>query len=160
ELLGMLNLLLRRAIDRRFECAAEHVFGDLDQFTSHGEIVDGPAVVGGIDDRRRFRRQAREILSDGEAYYLNRRRKEGLQRNRIGDPVGADQFAHDFENVAVQGLEEMVRLQKVDNPVIGVIVDEDGAKQRLLSLNVLRQLAVCRAGRCCEFECGFRHVCL
>ena len=62
KLLGMLDLILRSAIDGRVKCVIEHVLGDLDQLASHREVVDRSAVIGCIDDGRRFRSQACEIL--------------------------------------------------------------------------------------------------
>jgi len=46
----------------------------------------------------------------------------------------------------VQGLIKMHRLQKVRHAIIGIVVDEDRAQQRLLGLNVVRRLAVKRFG--------------
>lgn len=65
KLFSMLDLLLWRAIDRRVECAAEHLFSDLDQLSSHREIVDRAAIVWRIDDGRRFGCEAGEILRNG-----------------------------------------------------------------------------------------------
>jgi hypothetical protein len=62
KLLGMLDLILRSAIDGRVKCVIEHVLGDLDQLASHREVVDRSAVIGCIDDCRRFRSQTCEIL--------------------------------------------------------------------------------------------------
>ena len=44
-------------------------------------------------------------------------------------------------------LEEMLRLEEVGNPVERLVVDEDGAEQRLLGLDVMRRGAVLRRGR-------------
>src|SRR5476651_621537 len=44
-------------------------------------------------------------------------------------------------------LEEMLRLQKIGDPVERLVVDDDGAEHRLLRLDVLRGVAVRRGGR-------------
>src|SRR4029079_14989664 len=48
-------------------------------------------------------------------------------------------------------LEEMLRLQEVGDPVERLVVDDDGAEQRLLRLDVLRGIAVLR-------RCRFRQL--
>ena len=44
-------------------------------------------------------------------------------------------------------LEEMLRLEEIGNPIERLVVDEDGAEQRLLRLDVVRGVAVLRRGR-------------
>ncbi|EKS26867.1 MULTISPECIES: hypothetical protein [Nitrobacteraceae] len=53
----------------------------------------------------------------------------------------------------------MVRLQEIGNAVEGVVVDENGAEQRLLGLDVLRKLTISRSVQRRQFECRFCHVC-
>ena len=52
----------------------------------------------------------------------------------------------------------MVRLQEVGNAIEGIIVDENGAKQRLLGLDVLRKLPIGRSVQRRQFEYRFCHV--
>ena len=72
-------------------------------------------------------------------------------RHRIGDLAHADQFAGDLEDLAVQRLVEMRRLQEIRDAVEGVVVDQDRAEQRLLGLDIVRRLAVERRFRHAEF---------
>src|SRR5690606_38011216 len=69
----------------------------------------------------------------------------------------ADEFGRDLVDLAVQRLVEMRGLQEVGDAVEGVVVDEDGAQKRLLSLDVVRRLAIEGSFRLAEFYCRFRH---
>src|ERR1700737_1489900 len=106
----MLNLICWSAIDGRFKCAIKHALGDPYQLASHRKIVDSPAVVDRVDDRRRFRSQAREILRNRYSGDVESGGKEGLKRDRIGNVVLGDQLGSTPINFTVQRLEEMVRL--------------------------------------------------
>ena len=46
----------------RFKCAIEHILEDPDQLASHRKVINSPAVIDRVDDRRRFRGQARNRL--------------------------------------------------------------------------------------------------
>jgi hypothetical protein len=46
----------------------------------------------------------------------------------------------------VHGLEEMLRLQEIRDPIERIIVDQNGAQQRLLRLDIVRRDPV---GRSC-----------
>ncbi len=70
--------------------------------------------------------------------------------------------AGDLEDRPVHRLEEMLRLEEVGDPIEGLVVDEDGAKQRLLRLDVLRSGAIGFGGRVvgdrANRECHFQPV--
>ena len=56
-------------------------------------------------------------------------------------------FAGELVDLLMDRLEEMLRLQKIGDPVERLVVDQDGAEQRLLGLDVVRRAAVLRRGR-------------
>ena len=132
--LGFLDLLARARIDRRVIGDVDHVLADLDQLAADREIVDGAAVVEGVDDRRRLGGEPGEILRHGDAAEIVLAEK-GLQRDRRRDLAGADQRAGDLVDAAVDFLDEMLRLEEVGDAVEGVVVDQDRAEQRLLGLD-------------------------
>ena len=140
--LGILDLLVRRHVDRRVIGDVDHVFADGDQRAARREIIDGAAVVGGVDDGDGLGGQPREILRDRHVADLLVGRQEGLQRDRVGDLAHADELGGNLEDLAVQRLVEMQRFQEIGDAVEGVVVDEDGAEQRLLGLDVVGRLAV------------------
>ena len=145
--LGVLDLLARREIDRRVERHIDHVLADADQVAPHREVGDGAAVVGGVDHGGRFGGEAGEILAGVEPADVDVGRQEGLERDRRRDLAGADQVRGELIELLMDRLEEMLRLEEIGDPVERLVVDEDGAEQRLLRLDVLRGVAVLRRGR-------------
>src|SRR5205814_4297715 len=77
----------------------------------------------------------------------------GFQRHGGRDLTHPDQAAGGLENGLVDRLEEVLRLQKVRNPVERVVVDQDSAQQALLRLDIVRRAPVDRSSRVgSEFE--------
>ena len=136
--LGLLDLLARARVDRRVIGRVDDILADEDQIAAKREIVNGAAIVLGIDDGRRFRREPGEILRHGDAAKIMLAEK-GLQGDRRGELSGADQLRGDIENPPVQFLRKMFGSEKIGDPVEGVIVDEDRAKQRLFRLDIVRR---------------------
>jgi hypothetical protein len=122
------------------------VFAEQDQRAAQREVVDRAAVILGIDDGRRFGGKPCQINGGGEARDVEFRRQEGLDRDRRRDLAVADQAAGEFEQLLVDRLEEMLRVEKIRNPVKCLVVDEDGAEQRLLDFDVVRRGAKARLG--------------
>ena len=107
-----------------------------------GEVVDRAAVVGGVDDGRRFGGEAGEVLRDRESGDVDVGGQEGLQRDRGGDLAGADEAARGVIDLLMDRLEEMRRFEKIGDAVERLVVDQDGAEQRLLRLDIVRGGAV------------------
>ena len=141
--LGLLDLVARRGGDRRIIGAVDDVFADGDQIAPNGKVMNHPAVIGGIDDRRRLRREAGEILRDGDAAEIVFAEK-GLERDRRGELAGADQLRRDIVDAAVQFIGKMLRLEKIRYAVEGVVVDENRAEKRLFGLDIMRRHAEAR----------------
>lgn len=83
--LGVLDLRPRREVDRGVVGDIDHVLADADQVAAQRQIVDGAAVILGVDDGGRFRREPRQILPDGHAADVSVGGQERLQRDRRGD---------------------------------------------------------------------------
>ena len=142
--LGVLDMALRRRVDRRVVGEVDHVLADGDQVAADREVIDGAPVVLGIDDGRRFGGKPRQILIDGQPGDIEVGRQEGLQRHRRRQLAGADQAAGKFEDALMDRLEEMLRLEEIGNAVKRLVIDEDGAEQCLLGLDIVRRRAECR----------------
>jgi hypothetical protein len=84
-------------------------------------------------------------------------RQECLHRHRVGGLAHPYQLAAHLEDLAVQRLEEMARLQEIRDPVEGVVVDQDRAEQSLFGLDIVRRLAVERRFRRAELADCFCH---
>src|SRR5262249_59594988 len=82
------------------------------------------------------------------------RRQKGLERDRGCGLPDPDQVCGDIEDLLMHRLEEMRGLEEVGYAVERVVVDEDGAEQRLLRLDVVRCSAIERRRRRNGLECG------
>jgi hypothetical protein len=157
--LGVVDLVLRGELDRGVIGDVDHVLADLDQVAAGGKIVDRAAVVFRVDDGGGFRRQPREVLRRVQPCDVGFRRNEGFQRDGRSDLAGADQAARDLENLLMDRLEEVFRLEEVGNAVERLVIHEDRAEQCLLDLNVMRRLPEIRGFRFrkgsaeCVIEC-------
>jgi hypothetical protein len=136
--LGVLDLLARRKIDRRVIGDVDHVLADDDQRAADGEIIDRAAVVLGIDDGRRLRGEARQILARRHAGDVEIGWQERLERHRARDLAGSDQAGGKFVDLLVDRLEEMRRLEKIGDAIERLVVDQDSAQQRLLRFDIVR----------------------
>ncbi len=65
--------------------------------------------------------------------------QEGLDRDRRRGLAGADDLAHDLVDLAMHRLVEMLGQQEIGDAIERLVVDEDGAQQRLLGFDVLRR---------------------
>ena len=90
--------------------------------------------------------RARYWLTERPAMSTSAGRKR-LQRDRRRELVGADQAAGKLENALMDRLEEMLRLEEVGDAVERLVIDEDGAEQRLLGLDIVRRRAERRLRR-------------
>ena len=139
--LRLLDLLARARIDRRVIGDVDDILADRNELASHREVVDAAAIVVGVDDRRRFAGEAREILRHGHAAEVVVA-EERLERDRRREFARPDQRAGDLEDAAMDLLDEMLAPEEIGNAVERVIVDEDRAEQRLLGLEVVRRRAI------------------
>ena len=117
-----------------------------DQVAADREVIDRAAVILGVDDRGRLGGKPRQILIDRQAGDVEVRRQKCLQRHRRGGLAGANEPAGEFENALMDRLEEMLRLEEIGNAIERLVIDQNGAEQRLLGLDIVRRRA----------ECGFR----
>ncbi len=139
--LGLFDLLARRGFDGGVEGRVDHVLADGDQLPAGGEVGDGAPVIQRVDDRRRLRGEAGEILRDREAAEIGVP-EIGLQRDRGRDLARLDQARRDLVDAPVQILVEVLREQEIRDAVIGLVVDEHRADQSLLGFDVARRESI------------------
>src|SRR5262249_15855007 len=84
------------------------------------------------------------------------------QRDRRGELGGADEAARNLENLLMDRLKEMAGLEKVGDPIERFVVDQNGAQQGLLRLDVVRCGAIAGlrlfrkdAGRRLRHDCQY-----
>ena len=142
--LGVLDLVARRELHRRVEGDIDHVLADLNELAPDGEIIHSPPVIEGVYDCRRFSRQPGQVLRERQSRDVEVSRQKRFQRNRRGNLAGANQGARNIIDLPVNGLEEMLRLEKIGDAIECLVVDENRTQQRLFRLNVVRSRAVGR----------------
>jgi hypothetical protein len=148
--LRLLDLVPGRGLHGRVEGHVDHVLADGDQVPAHREVVDGAAVILRVDDRGRLGGEAGEVLRDGDAAQVLIA-QEGLHGDRRRDLAGLDQARGHLVDAPVQVLDEVRGLEEVRDPVIGVVVDQDRAQERLFGVDVAGGRAELRLG---GFEAG------
>ena len=144
---GLLDLIARARIDGRVIGDVDDVLADRDQFAPHGEVVDVAAVVVGVDDGRRFASQAGEILRHGDAVDVMLA-EESFQRDRRRELAGANHRSGDLENAAMDLLDEMFAAEEIGDAVEGVVIDQDGAEQRLFGVEIVGRSPIGALRRC------------
>ena len=110
-----------------------------DQIAADREVVDGAAIIFGIDDRCRLGGKTRQILIDRQSADVDVARQKGLQRHRRRELVGTDRSAGQLENALMDRLEEMLRLEEIGDAVKRLVIDEDRPEQCLLGLDIVRR---------------------
>ena len=86
---GFFDVALRGRIDRRLVGEIDHIFADGDQVAPHRQVIDGSAVILGVDDGCRFSGKPGQVLIDAEAANVEIGRQERLQRDRRRQFSGA-----------------------------------------------------------------------
>ncbi len=139
--LGILDMARRRGVDRRVVGEVDHILADRDQIAADREVIDGAAEILGIDDRGRLGGEPRQVLIERKAGDIQIGRQERLQGHRRRQLVGADQTAGKLKDLPMNRLEEMLWLKEVGDAVERLVIDQDRAQQRLLSLDIMRRRA-------------------
>ena len=77
-------------------------------------------------------------MGDRQAGNVDVGGQEGFQRDRRGELAGADEAARDLVDLLMDRLEEMRRFEEVGDPIERFVVDQDGAQEGLLRLDIVR----------------------
>ena len=99
-------------VDRRVEGDVDHVLADADQVAAHRQIVDGAAVILGIDDGGRFGGEAGEILRRPSCRRCRVSPRKVFSVTGVAILPSADQAAGDLVDALVDRLEEMLGSRK------------------------------------------------
>ena len=121
---------------------------DADQFAAERQIVDQVGV--GLRLRREGRCDLHQLHQiNGAADFLDAAvAGEALfQRDAVGKIAAGDQFRAGGEDAPVHRIEEVLVLQVRGDAVVGFVVEQDRAQQRLLGLGSAAPRAAARARR-------------
>ena len=119
-----------------FEDAPETAEDQIDRLIVAGNTAEALEAMGALPDYdKKTRAQQVKLLEQAV-------RQEGFCRHRRCRLAGPHDLGDDLVDLAVDRLVEMLGQQEIGNAVERFVVDEDGAEQRLLRLDVLRGEAV------------------
>ena len=147
--LRVLDLLARARIDRGVVGDVDDLLADRDELAPEREVIDAAPVVVGVDDRRGFGGEARQILRHRNAAEVVVA-EEGLEGDRGGELALPDHGAGDLEDAAMNFLDEVLTTQEIGDAVEGVVVDHDRAEQGLFGFDIGRRNPIG------AFRCGGR----
>src|SRR6185312_7037611 len=139
-----LDLLRRLAVEIVAKGFVDDVLADGDELAAEMEVVDGAAVILGVDNGYHRGGKPREILRPADLLQRAILVEEIFQRDRIGELAALHQLGDRAEDAAMDAFGEMRRFQEFGDAVIGGVVDENRAQQRLLCFEIGRRGAVLR----------------
>jgi hypothetical protein len=121
------------------ERVVNHGFADVDQLPPQPGVVDRAAVLAGIDDAHHGGKQLREVGSAADFLKDARMFEFGLQRDGVRKLAGFYAPCDRLVDAAVDRIDEVLGGEELGNPLIGLVVGEQGPEQRLLRLQVGRR---------------------
>ena len=135
-LLGCLHLHLAVHLGVGAKGVVDHFLANINQLAAQPGIVNGAAILPGVDDADHRGQQLAQIGSSAHliqhaAMFELRPQRDGIRQLSATHPA-----VDRGEDAAVDRIGEMVRRQELCHPVIRAVVGEKGAEQRLLRLNV------------------------
>ena len=143
-LFRLLDLLGGGMVEARLVGGVDDVLADADQLPAQRQIVDVAAVVLGVDDGGggpgQVGEETRAIGIDERRVAVERR----LQGQRRRDLAAFDEGENRLVDAPVNRLAEMLGPQEGGNAIRRLVVDQHGAEQGLLGLDVVRRLAIGR----------------
>jgi hypothetical protein len=136
-LLGRLDLLLGGRFD-----VAGGFGGDLaaqaDQLAAKRQVVDDPAVVCGVGGRGRAVDQVGKIAEAAQLVEGGIGLEPLHDDDGLGQHAAADVLLGYAVEPTVERLVKVARVQLVAQPLIGAVVEQDGAQKRLLGFQAVR----------------------
>ena len=91
------------------------------------QVVDRAAIMLGVYDRHRRFGEPRQVLRPTDLSQRAVLVEQVLQGDRVGDLAAFDQLADRGENAGMHRVGEMLRQQKLRDPPVRRIVDQDRA---------------------------------
>src|SRR6516164_977881 len=98
---GIFDMALRRRVNWRFVGEVHHILADGNQVATNRQVVNGTAVVLGVDNGRGLGSKPRQILIDRKPGDIEVARQERLERDRRRQLASAYKAAGELENALV-----------------------------------------------------------
>ncbi len=112
------------------------VAADTDQVAADGQVIDQPAIIGGVGRRRGAIHQIGQIAQAAQFLEGHVLAKPLHQHDGLGQLTLANVLLHGREQALVEGLVEVAPLQLVAQALIGRVVEQQRAQQRLFRLDI------------------------
>ena len=143
RLFGLGDLVLGGLFGRRVIGGVDDVLADADQAAAHRQVGQDVGVIADIGNGGRGGLQRVEI---GLAAGFDHPRiglHGGVQGQRRDHHAAAlDHLRHGLEDAAMQGIVEMLGLQKGAGALHRPVVGQDRAQQRLFDVDIVRDVAI------------------
>jgi hypothetical protein len=128
--------------DAMLVAVIDQIGPDLDQLPPQMRIIDDSRVVGGVQDRHHRGGEPGEITRPADFRERAVLVEIILQRDRIGDLSARANPADRGVDALMGRVMKMFSEEIFLDPLVGLVVDQDGAEEGLFSLDVARRRAV------------------
>ena len=118
------------------EGAVDRDLADINQLAADPGVVDGAAVIAGVDDADHGAEELGEVGGAADLFQHAAMFEFGAKHYRVGDLAGFAAARDGLEDAAVDGIGEMFGREKFGNPLVGLVVGKQGAEQGLLGFDV------------------------
>ena len=125
----------------------DQVLAQADQLPLQIEVVDDAAVLAGVDHGDGGIRQLGQVRRPADLGQGLVLLEVPLEGDGIGDLAPFDERRHRREDAAVVCQREVLWTQELRHPLVGAVIRQDGAEQRLFGLDVVGRRAQ-RRRRC------------
>ena len=142
RLFRLLDLGRGSEFERRFIGGVDDCLAHADERPPHRKIDEYPGVILDVGNNRRG---AREIHKIALAAHFGQTRillHRGFQSQRRHDMSTRPHPLHGREQPLMEGIVQMFRLESSRRAIEGIIVDQNGANQSLLDIDVIRKMAL------------------
>jgi hypothetical protein len=144
-LLGGFELVLAVELGLGAEGAVHHLLAHVHQLAAEPAIVDEAAVLAGVDDADHGREELRQVGGAAHLVELTGVLELGAQGDDVRELAGLHAALDGAEDAAVDRVGEVLGRQELGDLLVGLVVGEQRAEQRLFRLRALRRHALRQA---------------
>ena len=144
-LLGGFELVLAVELGLGAEGAVHHLLAHVHELAAEPAIVDQAAVLAGVDDADHGREELRQVGGAAHLVELAGVLEFRAQGDDVGELAGLHPALDGAEDAAVDRVGEVLGRQELRDLLVGLVVGQQGAEQRLFRLRALRRHALGQA---------------
>ncbi len=114
-----------------------HLARDAQHLAAQRQVVDDAGVIGGVGRRRRTVHQVVEVAQTAQVLERRIAPEPFHQADGLGQLALANGLLHGAEQALVERLVEVATLQPIAQPLIGRVVEQDRAQERLFGFEIV-----------------------